>query len=93
MEAIGKSRPCARRAVKPEREISRADLLAAIAMLLFAGGFTLPVVGLALIVTHSLIPGDLLFGRIGTALMIATIPVLLAGSHLMDLTDSRNYDK
>ena len=57
------------------------------AFLMFCAGLSLPFIGLALIVVHSFIPSDTLLSRAGTVAMILSIPMLLAGSHLIDLID------
>ncbi len=59
----------------------------ATAFVCFGIGFALPVLGLLFIVIHSAVPGDTVFDKIGTILMIAAIPVLLLSSHLMDKLD------
>lgn len=48
-------------------------------------GLLAPLFGLAFIIIHSAIAEDRIFGQIGTILMIVSIPMLLVGSHFMDL--------
>ena len=55
---------------------------------LFAG-FATPFVGLVLLIFHEMF-NDGLLNRIGTALMIVSIPLILLGSILMDLIDRKN---
>jgi hypothetical protein len=48
------------------------------------GGISSLFAGLACVVVHTLVPGDTIFGRTGTALLIFAIPALLAGSIFVD---------
>lgn len=93
MQAIEKAPVNSKRPARPATRDGRPALLAGSAVLLFAAGFILPAIGLLMVVAHSLIPDDSVFDRIGTVLMIASIPVLLAGSHLMDLSEKKKYDE
>ena len=63
----------------------KRPLLTAVTLFLFTGGFASPVIGLVFIIAHSVVPNDETLGRLGTVFMIVSIPMLLAGSHLMDL--------
>ena len=56
---------------------------------LFAGGFLTPVLGLVLILVHASIEGDSVFGRIGTLLMVISIPMLLLASHFLDVAEQK----
>lgn len=62
--------------------------LAAFAVAIFGIGASLPLVGLVLAVMHSLIEADRALGVIGTICLIATIPMIMLGTHLMDVFDS-----
>jgi hypothetical protein len=93
MQAIEKVSIHRKQAAKPEIRRNRSELLTGIAMFLFASGFILPVAGMIFVIVHSILADDSVFDRIGTVLMIASIPVLLIGSHLMDLTERRNDDE
>lgn len=62
--------------------------LAASAVAIFGVGAALPLAGLVLAVVHSLIDGDRAYGVIGTVCLIATIPMIMLGTHLMDVFDS-----
>lgn len=42
------------------------------------------LVGLVCIIAHAALTNDTAFNKLGTGLMIAVIPLLLAGSHFMD---------
>lgn len=55
---------------------------------LFAG-FVTPFVGLIFLILHEMF-NDGLLNRIGTVLMIVSIPLILLGSILMDLIDGKN---
>lgn len=52
-------------------------------------GFASALIGLVLIVVHSMIPNDTRFERIGMVFTFLSIPLLLAGSHMMDLIEFR----
>lgn len=54
-----------------------------------AAGFASPLIGLVLSVVHSMIPGDTRFARIGMVFTFLSIPLLLVGSHMMDLIELR----
>ena len=60
---------------------------AAFAIATFGLGIALPLLGLLLAVAHSLIEGDKALGVAGTVCLIATIPMIMLGSHLMDAFD------
>jgi hypothetical protein len=92
MQAIEKVSTRTAQAAKPDKK-SRSVLLTGMALVLFASGFMLPVAGLIFVIVHSIVADDSVFDRVGTVLMIASIPVLLVGSHLMDLTERRNGDE
>lgn len=68
---------------------SRGDksFLVGMALVLFVGGFLSPAIGLILIILHSAIRNDIDLGRAGTVFMVASIPMLLLGSHLTDLLE------
>ncbi|HMT07190.1 MAG TPA: hypothetical protein PKA82_04230 [Pyrinomonadaceae bacterium] len=59
----------------------------AIAVVVFGLGIALPLMGLVLAILHSVIETDVAYGRLGTICLILTIPVIMIGSHLMDLFD------
>lgn len=48
------------------------------------GGLLSAALGMICIIAHAALSADTTFNRLGTALMIAVIPLLLAGSHFMD---------
>ena len=58
-----------------------------LAFVCFGIGFSLPVVGMAMLVLHAALEHDKAFGTVGTILMITSIPMLLLASHLMDLSE------
>lgn len=84
VDDIGEAREKARTA-----RSRRSGRVTTIVVCLFVAGFVLPVAGLFLVVVHALVPGDVILGRIGTIAMIASIPTLLAASHLMDLIERK----
>lgn len=53
----------------------------------FVIGFSLPILGLVVIIAHVAAGGVTVLDRIGSVLMILSIPVLLTGSHLLDLSE------
>lgn len=61
--------------------------LATIAVATFAVGVALPILGFTLAIVHSLVERDQAFGVLGTICLIATIPMIMLGSHLMDRFD------
>lgn len=64
-----------------------AIVSSALAFICLSAGVFSPILGLIFIVIHSTMEADLAFGDIGTGLMIASIPLLLAGSHFLDVWD------
>ena len=48
------------------------------------GGISSLFVGIVLVVLHSIVPGDRMFDRIGTGLLIVAIPMILIGSIFID---------
>jgi hypothetical protein len=51
------------------------------------GGLSALFVGLVCIVLHALIPGDVMFSRVGTVLLVVAIPMILIGSIFLDEID------
>ena len=47
-------------------------------------GFLCPLVGAALFIVHSLVTDDHALNGVGSGLLVASIPLLLIGSHLLD---------
>ena len=74
-----------RSAAKADHSKNKAILCTGLAFLFFGGGFLSPLVGLIFIIIYSVVQNDVIFDRIGTFLMIVSIPMLLIGSHLMDV--------
>jgi hypothetical protein len=48
------------------------------------GGLSALFVGLVTIVIHGLVPGDIVFNKVGTILLICAIPMILIGSIFLD---------
>jgi len=70
-------------------EFLRATVLSPLVCSLLAslgifGGIASGFVGFICIVVHAALPGDTVFDKVGTALMIATIPAMLIGSIFVD---------
>lgn len=86
LEAIRSERSPAKR----DRSKSKAILGTGLAFLFFGGGFLSPLLGMASIIIHSAISNDTVFGRIGTFFMIISIPMILLGSHFMDLIERKS---
>src|SRR5688572_16873300 len=84
--AASQSRPVA----VPGKEIDRSSgrFLTVLMAIFFAGGVLAAVGGFVLIVIHAAIPNRAV-ADLGTFLIIITIPLLLAGSHTMDVIDGR----
>lgn len=60
---------------------------------LIAAGFLAPVLGLFLFIVKSIIGDAPRLRAIGTVLTILGIPLLLAGSHLMDVFDRMEAER
>lgn len=58
-------------------------------VVLFSCGIAAPVAGLVLAIIHGAFPAISAIGDAATILCIFTIPLLLLGSHLMDVSDRR----
>lgn len=63
--------------------------LAVFAGLSLAGGLLALVVGIVMILIRLVFPNTKAVGDAGTLLIIVTIPLLLTGSHLMDMIDKK----
>ena len=61
-----------------------------LAIATFGLGIALPILGFSLAIVHSLVERDQAFGVIGTICLIATIPMIILGSHMMDKFDRSN---
>jgi hypothetical protein len=62
-------------------------LASALAFVCLSWGVLAPILGLVFIILHSAVEADQIFGEIGTGLMVVSIPLLLAGSHFLDVWD------
>lgn len=62
-------------------------------ILSFACGIAAPIAGLVLAVIHAAFPDLPAINGIATVFCISTIPFLLLGSHLMDITDRRRQSR
>jgi hypothetical protein len=62
-------------------------LASALAFVCLSWGVLAPILGLVFIIIHSAAEADQVFGEIGTGLMVVSIPLLLAGSHFLDVWD------
>lgn len=67
---------------------NRRTTMIALAFGCLFAGFATPFVGLVLLIFHEIF-NDGLLNRIGTVLMIVSIPLILLGSILMDLIDGK----
>jgi peptidoglycan biosynthesis protein MviN/MurJ (putative lipid II flippase) len=74
------------KAVAPNK---RSTTKIALAFGCLIGGFAAPLVGLMLLIFHEMFNDDLL-NRIGTVLMIVSIPLILVGSIFMDSVDGND---
>jgi hypothetical protein len=62
-------------------------LVSALAFVCLSWGVLAPILGVVFIIIHSTVESDQTFGEIGTGLMVVSIPLLLAGSHFLDMWD------
>lgn len=85
--AASRIRSVAARRKAPTRSWERG--LTALAAIFLGGGILSSLAGFALIVIRAVIPDSTTAGDAGTILIFCTIPLLLAGSHVMDLIDKR----
>jgi hypothetical protein len=74
------------KAVAPNK---RSTTKIALAFGCLLGGFAAPFVGLLLLIFHEIF-NDGLLNRIGTVLMIVSIPLILLGSIFMDSIDGNH---
>lgn len=56
----------------------------------FFFGFTAPLLGLVFAIAFSFDPRESIFGSVSTFLIVISIPLLLLGSHFMDVADRKN---
>ena len=69
------------------RKKTGGTLSSVLAFVCLSWGILAPILGLVFIIIHSAVEADHVFGEIGTGLMIVSIPLLLAGSHFLDVWD------
>ncbi len=75
----------------PERqEMARVLGYRAVATIVMSIGFLCPLVGIILFLIHSLVSEDHALNGIGSGLLVASIPLLLTGSHLLDKADEKS---
>jgi len=72
----------------PSPSGSKAVACSGLAFMCLSGGLFAPILGLVFIIIHSAMDDDVIFSEIGTGLMISAIPLLLAGSHFLDVWDA-----
>jgi len=65
----------------------RALSYRAAATVVMAIGFLCPIVGILLFVIHAFVTDDHALNGVGSGLLVASIPLLLVGSHLLDRAD------
>lgn len=65
----------------------RHVLWSGLAFVCLSWGALAPLAGVIFFIIHTILKEDTLFGNVGTGLMIASIPLLLAGSHFLDVWD------
>ena len=70
------------------RKSGGTQLSSALAFVCLSWGVLAPILGLVFIIIHAVMNADVVFGEIGTGLMIVSIPLLLAGSHFLDVWDT-----
>lgn len=64
-----------------------------LAFLCLSFGLFAPLLGLIFIIIHVFLAADQTLGEIGTGLMIASIPLLLAGSHFLDVREKQRRQR
>jgi len=74
---------------KPETIEKTGNLFAVLAGIFMGAGFFAPLVGMILAVVHANVANDIVFNRISTILFAVSIPLLLAGSHFLDVHRNR----
>jgi hypothetical protein len=74
-------------AAKNTKKTGAPLLISALAFICLSWGILSPILGLVFFIIHSTVAEDRAFGDIGTGLMIVSIPLLLAGSHFLDVWD------
>ena len=67
-----------------ERRVVRGTLWAGTFFFL---GFTSVITGFALTIIHAVIPNNLSLSSVGTFFIFVSIPLLMIGSYLLDLSD------
>ena len=67
-----------------ERKFVRVTLAAGAFFFL---GFASVITGFALTILHAVIPNDLSLSKAGTFFIFVSIPLLMIGSYLLDLSD------
>lgn len=85
MKTIHLDEPAATSHRKPGASL----LTPALAFIGLSWGILAPILGLVFFIIHSAVTNDHVFGDIGTGLIIASIPLLLIGSHFLDLWDKQ----
>lgn len=65
----------------------RARTYRALATTVMAIGFLCPILGILLFVIHAFVTDDHALNGVGSGLLVASIPLLLVGSHLLDKAD------
>jgi hypothetical protein len=85
---ISKARPEVQ--VRRTNNDAKIDRILGISLIAsFACGIAAPIAGLVLAVIHAVFPSIPAIDAVATVFCISTIPFLLLGSHLMDVTDRR----
>lgn len=76
-----------KRGVSAREKTAGGTLSSVLAFACLSSGVFSPVLGVIFIIIHSVLETEGVFARIGTVLMIVSIPFLLAGSHFLDVWD------
>ena len=89
MELQGTTPPAPARSRGRIRAALRKTVLRPLPSSIFAavgifGGLSSLFVGLACIVIHAIVPGDAVFDRVGTLLLVVAIPMILIGAIFLD---------
>ena len=81
---------------KPGRQMlkRRRAAFSATAVVLLSSGFIAPFLGLLFFILHSVLENGDVLSSVGTVFMIVSIPLMLCGSHFLDIFEKeKNSDQ
>lgn len=74
---------------KPETPEKTENRFAILAGILMGSGFFAPLLGLIFAIVHSTVVNDVVFSNVSTVFFIVSIPLLIVGSHFLDVHRTR----